>query len=364
MNRAMNRAMRGERDRIDAVVLGASGYVGGEFLRLIHAHPVFSLSAAVSGSRGGERIRDVFPHLAAAYPQEVFARPNTWLDTIGRGVNLALFSAAPHGASAEGVAAVLDAADKHKLQIRVVDTSADFRYSDIADFETIYGIRHPKPRLLEEFFCALPEHEAKARARHAGHPGCFATAITLASVPLANAGIADDTLYVTGTTGSTGSGSSPQVGTHHPERHSNLYAYKPLRHRHAPEVEALIERATSRRLAVNFVPQSGPFARGIYVIVQAGLDRATHADDIRDLYNKEYANCEFVRIVDDIPRLKDVVASNYAHIGVSVTASNVVVMCAIDNLVKGAAGGAIQWMNRLWSLPESCGLTMTSPAWT
>jgi N-acetyl-gamma-glutamyl-phosphate reductase common form len=360
MNRALDRASI----RIDAVVLGAAGYVGGEFLRLIHAHPVFRLSAAVSGSRSDERIGNVFPHLAAAYPQEVFANSNNWVDKLDRGMNLALFSAAPHGASAESVAAALDAADKRKLQVRVVDTSADFRFSDTADFETIYGIGHPKPQLLEEFFCAVPEHQAGTPARHAAHPGCFATAITLASVPLANAGVADDILYVTGTTGSTGSGRSPQEGTHHPERHSNLYAYKPLRHRHAPEVEALIERATSRRLAVNFVPQSGPFARGIYVIVQARLDAAAHTDDIRGLFDKAYANCEFVRIVDDVPRLKDVVASNYAHIGVSVTGSNVVVMCAIDNLVKGAAGGAIQWMNRLWSLPESSGLQTASPAWT
>jgi N-acetyl-gamma-glutamyl-phosphate reductase len=275
-----------------------------------------------------------------------------------------LFSAAPHGASAEAVAAALDAASRRGLQVRVVDTSADFRYSDARDFETIYGSRHPQPQLLDEFFCAVPEHQSRTPARHAGHPGCFATAIALASVPLANASIASDTLYVTGTTGSTGSGRNPQEGTHHPERHSNLYAYKPLRHRHAPEVEVLIERATSRRLAVNFVPQSGPFSRGIYVIVQARLAATTHTDDIRELFNKAYANCEFVKIVDDVPRLKDVVASNYAHIGVSVSDSNVAVMCAIDNLGKGAAGGAIQWMNRLWSLPESSGLLATSPAWT
>ncbi len=360
MSRSLDRAP----DRIDAVVLGASGYVGGEFLRLMHAHPVFRLSAAVSGSRGGERIAGVFPHLAAAYPQQVFANPDSWTDRLDRGTDLALFSAAPHGASADAVAAALDAADRRGLQVRVVDTSADFRYSDARDFETIYGSRHPQPRLLEQFFCAVPEHESTAPARHSGHPGCFATAIALASVPLAKAGVADDTLYVTGTTGSTGSGKSPQEGTHHPERHSNLYAYKPLQHRHAPEVEALIERATSRRLAVNFVPQSGPFARGIYVIIQARLDAAAHIDDIKGLFNKEYANCEFVRLVDEVPRLKDVVTSNYAHIGVSVKGSNVAVTCAIDNLVKGAAGGAIQWMNRLWSLPESSGLQAPAPAWT
>ena len=350
--------------RIDAVVLGATGYVGGEFLRLINAHPVFRLSAAVSGSRSGEHIGRIFPHLAAAYPQEVFANPYSWLDEVDRGINLALFSAAPHGASAESIAAVLGLAEKRNLKVHIVDTSADFRFACVADFESIYGVPHPKPRLLDDFFCAVPEHQEAPAARHAAHPGCFATAIALASVPLAKAGVAADTLYVTGTTGSTGSGKNPQEGTHHPERHANLYAYSPLLHRHVPEVEALIERAASRKLKINFVPQSGPFARGIYVVVQARLESAAGADEIRELFEKQYANSEFVRIIADIPRLKNVVASNYAHIGVSVRDNNVVVMCAIDNLVKGAAGGAMQWMNRLWSLPENSGLQMTSPAWT
>jgi len=351
-------------NRIDAIVLGATGYVGGEFLRLVHAHPVFRLAAAVSGSRSGARIADVFPHLGAAYPQEVFADAGSWPSGLDRGTNLALFSAAPHGASADGLAAALDAAGRRDLQVRVVDTSADFRFSDAAAFEKIYGGRHPQPGLLREFFCAVPEHQAGIPARHAAHPGCFATAIALACVPLAHAGVADDTVYVTGTTGSTGSGRSPQDGTHHPERHSNLYAYKPLQHRHVPEVEALVEHAATRRLAISFVPQSGPFARGIYVIVQAKLAKPAPADDIRSLFRKQYAQGEFVRILDGIPKLKDVVASNYAHIGISVSGSNVVVMCAIDNLVKGAAGGAMQWMNRLWSLPDSSGLQMPAPAWS
>ena len=350
--------------RIDAVVLGATGYVGGELLRLLHAHPVFRLAAAVSGSRSGEAIGNMFPHLAAAYPRVLFANPCSWVDDIDRGIDLALFSAAPHGASADAVASALEAAAKRDLNVHVVDSSADFRFSDVGDFERIYGIKHPKPRLLKEFFCALPEHEPNSPAAHAGHPGCFATAMLLASVPLSATGLTESTLFVTGVTGSTGSGKNPQDGTHHPERHSNLYAYKPLSHRHVPEVERLIEKATTHRMAVNFVPQSGPFARGIYVIVQAKLIDTSHADDIRSTFDEQYADCEFVNVIEGIPRLKDVVASNYAQIGVVVKDDTVVVMCAIDNLVKGAAGGAIQWMNRLWSLPESSGLLTSPPAWT
>jgi N-acetyl-gamma-glutamyl-phosphate reductase common form len=349
---------------ISAVVLGATGYVGGELLRLIHAHPVLELAAAVSASRNGEAIADAFPHLASAYAQDVFSNPYSWANEVERGIKLALFSAAPHGASAEAVDAALEAADRRDLKVHVVDSSADFRFTDVDDFERIYGIRHARPRLAKEFFCAVPEHETTLPARHAGHPGCFATAILLASVPLASAGLAGDALFVTGTTGSTGSGKSPQEGTHHPERHGNLYAYKPLLHRHVPEVERLIEKATTRKVKVNFVPQSGPFARGIYVVVQAKMSDNVHVDDIRNAYDVQYDACEFVKIVDSAPRLKNVVASNYAHIGIAVQDDNVVILCAIDNLVKGAAGGAIQWMNRLWSLPETSGLLMTPPAWT
>jgi N-acetyl-gamma-glutamyl-phosphate reductase len=185
----------------------------------------------------------------------------------------------------------------------------------------------------------------------------------LAAVPLAKAGIADDVLYVTGVTGSTGSGRTPQEGTHHPERHGNLYAYKPLAHRHVPEVENLVAQATGRKLVVHFVPQSGPFARGIYVVVQGRLSTSAHVGELRALFETQYAGCEFVRIVAGVPRLKDVVASNYAHIGIAQKDDNFVAMCAIDNLVKGAAGGAMQWMNRLWSLPETDGLLQASPAW-
>lgn len=350
-------------NRIETVVLGATGYVGGEFLRLLYLHPVFHLAAAVSGSRGGERIAGVFPHLAAAYPEQSFSDAESWTSRLDRGTNVALFSAAPHGASADGVAAALEAADRRALQVRVVDTSADFRFSDRTAFERVYGGAHPQPGLLDEFFCAVPEHQAGIPARHAAHPGCFATAIALACVPLASAGVDGDTVYVAGTTGSTGSGRSPQDGTHHPERHSNLYAYKPLQHRHVPEVEALVERAASRRLTISFVPQSGPFARGIYVVAQAKLAQPASTGDMIDHFRKQYAHAGFVRIVDGPPKLKDVVASNYAHMGVSVAGDQVAVMCAIDNLVKGAAGGAIQWMNRLWSLPENSGLLMPAPAW-
>jgi N-acetyl-gamma-glutamyl-phosphate reductase len=349
---------------IPAVVLGASGYVGGEILRLLATHPHFHVAAAVSNSSGGVAIGRVFPNLAGAYAGMSFASASDWLQSIDKGSDLALFSAAPHGASAPLVAAALDGAAVRGVNVHVVDSSADFRYASTEQYEAVYGIPHPAPALAREFFCAVPEHAPATETPHVGHPGCFATAVLLAAVPLVKSALAEDQLFVVGVTGSTGAGRSPQAGTHHPERHSNLYAYKPLVHRHTPEIVASIDKACNKKVRVHFVPHSGPFARGIYVTLQARLISPSSADEIRRLFRSFYEGSDFVSVVDGTPRLKDVVASNDARIGISCEDDTVVVMSAIDNLVKGAAGGAVQWMNRLWSLPEISGLSAPSPAWT
>lgn len=350
--------------RISAAVLGATGYVGGEMLRLIAAHPVFSLTAAVSESHAGDEVGTVFPHLAGACENLRFAQPLDWIDRLDRDSKLAVFSAAPHGAAASVVARTMDAADKRNLTVHVVDCSADFRYADESHYEEVYQRAHGAPRLLRYFSCAVPEHRTGSASAHVAHPGCFATAVLLASVPLIESGFATGPLFATAVTGSTGSGRTAQPGTHHPDRHSNLYAYKPLSHRHAPEIERLAEIATGGTVSIHFIPHSGPFSRGIYATVQAALVPGTTTATVLQKFRDYYAGAPFVRIVDGEPKLKDVVASNYCHLGVAAANGAVVVMSAIDNLVKGAAGGAVQWMNRLWDLPETTGLLAPATAWT
>lgn len=349
---------------IPAVILGASGYVGGELLRLVAAHPGFELVAAVSDNGAGQPIGNLFPHLASTFGPTTFVAHTSWLDEVGTGGQLALFSAAPHGASASVIAAAIRACEDRNVEVHVVDSSADFRYADQAVYESVYKTTHGAPDRLGEFRCAVPEHVSGIDAAHIGHPGCFATASLLAVVPLMQSGLTDADVFISGITGSTGSGKSPQPGTHHPERNSNLYAYKPLAHRHAPEVAALAEAASGRKTAVHFVPHSGPFARGIHVTVHAATNSAVSEDELRKVYTDAYVNAPFVQVVNGTPRIKDVVASNHCHIGVAADNGAVVVMAAIDNLVKGAAGGAIQWMNRLWGLPETAGLDMPAPGWT
>jgi len=349
---------------VTAAVLGATGYVGGELLRLLSSHPEFELCSAVSASRKGEPIAATFANLAASFGTQSFDSHETWLDKIESGRKLALFSAAPHGASAAMIAQALDAAKSKNLSVHVVDASADFRYAQQSDYEAVYGNRHGAPELLPHFCSGVPEHVEAVDTPHVGHPGCFATAVLLATVPLIRSGLTETEVFVSGTTGSTGSGRSPQPGTHHPERHSNMYAYKPLAHRHAPEIAGLTRAATGRATQVNFVPHSGPFARGIYATVQAKMRTDFSEEQLRRVFEDAYANSAFIDVVSGTPRLKSVVASNRCQIGVATGDDTVVVMSAIDNLVKGAAGGAVQWMNRLWGLPETTGLTAAAPGWT
>jgi N-acetyl-gamma-glutamyl-phosphate reductase len=350
--------------RIPAVILGAGGYVGGELLRLLAAHPNLELRAAVSESRGGQPIGETFTHLSQAYAGINFVPPGDWLDRLDGSDKLALFSAAPHGASAAMIAGALAAADAKGLEVHVVDSSADFRYADQAEYERIYGTSHGAPELLSQFACAVPEHLASIDVPHVGHPGCFATASLLASVPLAKSGLTDGNFFISGITGSTGSGQKPQPGTHHPVRHSNLYAYKPLAHRHAPEISGLSTAASGKTINVSFVPHSGPFTRGIHVTLQARASSPVSESQLQQVYADAYANAPFIELVSATPRIKDVVASNLCQVGVATDGDNIVVMSAIDNLVKGAAGGAVQWMNRLWQLPETAGLTAAAAGWT
>lgn len=345
-----------------AFVLGGTGYVAGELLRLLARHPHLKVAGVLSESQAGTPIRASFPHLQNSYGEMLFCDRDTLFDRLPAG-QAALFSAAPHGASAALVAESLARAAQAGTDLSVVDVSADFRYAQAAAYQQVYGQPHGAPELLQSFDCAVPEHLPVSGRPHIAHPGCFATALLLASVPLLKLGLVDNHVHAVGITGSTGSGRTPGAGTHHPVRHSNLYAYKPLAHRHAPEVMALCEAATGTRPALHFIPHSGPFARGIHVTVQAVLKEAMHADDLRSALQDFYAGSEFVQVRDGTPRIKDVAGSNYCHLGVAADAGSVAVFAVIDNLVKGAAGGAVQWMNRQLGWPDAAGLDTPAVAW-
>jgi N-acetyl-gamma-glutamyl-phosphate reductase len=344
-------------------VLGGSGYVAGELLRLLATHPGLRVDGVMSESQAGAPVQQLFPQLQDTLGDLAFSSRNALKSALPAG-RAGLFSAAPHGASAALIAEFIEAAEAQGCELRVVDVSADFRFDKADDYAAVYGQAHGAPGLLASFGSALPEHLAVTDKPHIGHPGCFATALLMGSVPITALGLADGELHAVGITGSTGSGRMPSPTTHHPERHSNLFAYKALSHRHAPEVMNICAQITGTRPRLKFVPHSGPFARGIHLTLQAPLTSAQSADALRDAFANFYADSPFVHVTDGTPRLKDVVGSNYCHIGIDTDGESLAVFVVIDNLVKGAAGGAIQWMNRLLGLPETTGLTAPALAWT
>ena len=350
--------------RIPAIVLGGTGYVSGELLRLILGHPNFALVGVLSDSSPGELAGKSFPHLAGSLGDTAFKSQADIAALIAHEPTSAVFCAAPHGAAAALIDSLLKQAEAAGTKPRFVDISADFRFATAAAYEAVYKHPHGAPHRLAQFTCAVPEHLKVAKTQHVGHPGCFSTSILLASVPLLASGWVDPTLFVSGVTGSTGSGRKPVEGTHHPTRHSDLYSYGALGHRHTPEITALAKAATGIDAEYSFVPHSGPFARGIHATVQARLKTPRDSAAVIGMLREFYAGAPFVRVLDTPPRVKDVVASNFAHLSAAANGRTVAVMSVVDNLNKGAAGGAVQWMNRMFGLPETAGLTAPAAGWT
>lgn len=350
--------------RVPVLVLGGTGYVAGEAIRLVLGHPQLTLAGVMSDSQPGEPVGKAFPHLAAALGDTRFKSEAEIEQLIATLPRSGVLSAAPHGVSAALIDRLLAKSEAAGTDARVVDISADYRYSSAAAYAAVYKHEHGAPARLKDFTCAVPEHLARAPTRHVAHPGCFATATLLASVPLLATKLATPTLFVSGVTGSTGSGRKPVDGTHHPTRHSDLYSYNALVHRHIPEITACAAAASGVTADFAFVPHSGPFARGIHVTVQATLAQPADTATVLAKLREFYAHSPFIRVLDGAPRVKDIVASNYAHLSAAANGRTVAVMCVVDNLNKGAAGGAMQWLNRLLGFDETAGLTAPAAGWT
>lgn len=350
-------------DSVPTLILGGTGYVAGELLRLLAGHPHLRPFAVLSESQAGGKVEAAFPHLAGCFPDLTFSDRKELPALIEGKEKLAVLCAAPHGAAAPLLDELLTAAERAGTAAKVVDISADFRFADGAAYEQVYGHAHGAPHRLAQFRCAVPEHLAETPAHHVGHPGCFVTATLLAVVPLLKLGIVEPRLSVVAITGSTGAGRTPTATTHHPARRSNVFAYNPLKHRHEPEMRALATAASGVDAEIHFVPQGGPFARGIYATIQGRLAKAATAEEVRKALADFYAASPFVDILAEPPRLQDVVGTNRARLSVAADGDHLVVFSALDNLVKGAAGGAIQWMNRLLGFPETAGLNVPGLGW-
>jgi N-acetyl-gamma-glutamyl-phosphate reductase len=349
----------GDAKRHTAAILGGSGYGGAELIRRLLVHPEVQLVRVASVDHVGEPLGDAHPSLEGRCDL-VFE--DLAPAAAARGVDVVLL-ALPHGVSARWMPELV------ATGVRVVDMSGDFRLRDAAAYARFYGRPHPSPELLSRFVYGLPEanRERIRGARLVAAPGCFATTVELALLPLARAGLLEGVVHVQGITGSSGSGVSPSAGTHHPVRAANLRTYRPLEHQHVPEIEQALSGAGARDLALRFVPVSAPLVRGILATCFVEVPDSWTEERLGALYREAYAGEPFVRVPRRrLPEVAAVSGSNHAEVGVAAGPASggrrtAVVLGATDNLVKGGAGQAIQDMNLMLGLPEGRALEDPGP---
>ena len=334
--------------RLRVAVVGASGYGGSELLRLLLYHPLVEVVALTSRRHVGKRVGSVHPHLAH-HADLLFS--DDPMEKVAEGCD-AVFFALPHGEAMSRVAPFV------KRDRLILDLSADFRLQDPALYAKAYGKVHEAPELLKTFVYGQTEffRDAVRKARRVACPGCFPTGALLALAPLAREGLLRGRVVLSAATGSSGSGAEPGDKTHHPSRAEDFRAYKPLEHPHVHEIVQALNVLGARELDLLFLPHSAPMVRGIFSTAVASLPRPMETNALAALYRGCYREAPFVRIVEGSPRAAVVAGTNFADLAVTTRGSDAVVFSAVDNLVKGAAGQAVQNLNLMQGWPETTGL--------
>ncbi len=341
--------------KLRIAIAGASGYAGAELVRLTAAHPDFEIAAVTSEKSAGQSVASVFPSLTGVVQHTFEAlAPEALADRAD-----ALFLALPHTKSQDPVALCMKAG---KL---VVDLSADYRLKDVAAYETWYQTPHAHPALLQEAVYGLPElhRSAIANAKLVASPGCYPTAAILQLAPLFAKGLVQpDSIVIDAKSGISGAGRSPALPYHFPEAHESLEPYKIGKHRHIPEIEQELSGVMGMpgTVTIAFTPHLVPMNRGILSTAYCKLKTDIKLPELRAMYREFYKGERFIRLYEDIvPNPRYIKGSNYCDIGIytDARAGWVVTVAAIDNLVKGAAGQAIQAMNLMMGIPEETGLT-------
>ena len=333
-------------------IIGASGYTGAELVRLLVNHPGVELTLATSRQYAGKPLAAVFPHLAGR--TELVCENLSGLEAAGR-ADL-FFTAVPHQTAMNVVPELLAAGAK------VVDLSADFRLHDQGVYEEWYQA-HSAPELLAEAAYGLPElhRSAIAKARLVANPGCYPTSVLLALAPLLKAGCLDpDSLIIDAKSGTSGAGRAAQTGTMYCEVTDGFRAYKVGAHRHTPEIEQELGKLCDREMTVSFTPHLVPMSRGMLSTIYADLRGNYEQIEVERMVADFYRDEPFVRLLTagQLPATQYVRGSNYCDLALRVDrrTGRLVMLSAIDNLVKGAAGQAVQNMNLLCGLPEGQGL--------
>jgi len=334
---------------VNVAILGATGYTGAELIRILHGHPEFSVRHLAAHSQAGRAAGDVLPGLAGEPAGMMLAAVE---DALPTDIEL-VFTALPHGAAASSVQRALDAGKK------LVDLSADFRHRDAEAYAAAYGQAHPCPALLSQAEYGLPEfaRDKLRQVQLVANPGCYPTATLLPLIPLLRAGILDTGyIIVDAKSGASGAGRGAKTELLYCETNESVRAYGLPRHRHAWEMEEWAHAFSGTAVSIRFVPHILPMTRGMLATLHL---RGTAATSWHDILKTHFSGEPFVRVLPEghLPQTAGVCGSNRCDIGISVLSdSEAVVVSCLDNLLKGAAGQAVQNANIMFGLNEAMGL--------
>ena len=327
-------------------IINVTGYAGSELARILHRHPEVQIAQVTGRSAAGKQLSEVFPHLLDA-DMTISPSLDSSIDFV--------FSALPHAASAEALSPFIEE------DVRCVDISADFRLKDVNVFERWYKTEHPCPQYIEDAVYGLPElhREDVKRSRLIANPGCYPTGTILGLAPAFDADMVEIDVISDSKSGVSGAGRKGDVAYNFNEINDNMTAYGLSGHRHMPEMSQELSALSKHgEVKVTFVPHLAPMTRGILGTQYASLKREVTQDEATEIYRSFYADEPFVRVVSSPPSTKETWGSNHILINVNVDAysGRLIVITALDNLVKGAAGAGVQNMNLMLGLPEATGL--------
>ena len=336
-------------------IIGSTGYAGGELVRLLMNHKEAEIKWFGSRSYVDKKYADVYQNFFQIVDDKCM---DDNMEALANEVDL-IFTATPQGLCASLVNE--DILNK----VKIIDLSADFRIKEVATYEKWYGIEHKSPQFIEEAVYGLCEinREDIKKARLIANPGCYPTCSTLSIYPLAKEGLIDmSTVIIDAKSGTSGAGRGAKVDNLYCEVNENIKAYGVANHRHTPEIEEQLSYASGEEVLLNFTPHLVPMNRGILVTAYATLKKDVTYEEVKAVYDKYYANEKFVRVLekDVCPQTKWVEGSNYVDVNFKIDprTKRIIMMGAMDNLVKGAAGQAVQNMNLMFGLKESEGLEL------
>lgn len=340
---------------IKAGIIGATGYAGGELVRILTGHKEAEIKWYGSRSYIDKKYAEVYQNMFQIVDDKCM---DDNMEELSKEVDV-IFTATPQGLCASLVN------EEILSRTKIVDLSADFRIKDVKVYEQWYGIAHPTPEYIPEAVYGLCEinREDVKKARLVANPGCYPTCTTLSVYPLLKEGLIDpNTIIVDAKSGTSGAGRGAKVDNLFCEVNENIKAYGVATHRHTPEIEEQLGYAAGGPLKINFTPHLVPMNRGILITAYASLKKEASYEEVKAAYDKYYASERFVRVLDkDVcPQTKWVEGSNYVDVNFKLDprTNRIIMMGAMDNLVKGAAGQAVQNMNLMFGLKESEGLEL------